>query len=357
MLYLIARCPATDQQLLYSSLRLTDIIELKEELSTSNGLILTDKQRFLKGDSPAKQFEAGQKKGGGNFCCCCPINEQYAGKYTHVYNLPILSSQGRVNKIVKTLASLRKLNQNKTNLYDRMKKHKIGEFLSTLPAKELQSFFDFEMHGIQRLPALLFGQCNFNLQSLHLDSYEILTHEPLHDFMNYIKNLYEELPLHLPKEKKEKLRDIINSSFNAKEAKNGSDYRKSLLYVSTWLIEFLPNHFVTTLFVTLSEIQEISYSSDDERSPQRLLRMTNLIFQHVLIIHIYIRDNLVSLTPRKIFGVYLHAIMKHAGLQYRIVSGRSANTEKEEAMFTSIKTDTKLTSNFHSDQLVSNIII
>ena len=30
--------------------------------------------------------------------------------------------------------------------------------------------------------------------------------------------------------------------------------------------------------------------------------------------------------------------MKHAGLQYRIVSGRSANTEKEEAMFTSIKT-------------------
>ena len=122
-------------------------------------------------------------------------------------------------------------------------------------------------------------------------------------------------------------------------------------------MEFLSNHFVTTLFVTLSEIKEISYSSDDERSPQRLLRMTNLIFQYVLIIHIYIRDNLVSFTPRKCFGVYLHPIMKHAGLRYRIVSGASANTEKEEVMFTSIKTDTKLTSNFHSDQLVSNIII
>ena len=68
--------------------------------------------------------------------------------------------------------------------------------------------------------------------------------------MNYIKNLFEELPLHLLKEKKEKLHDIINSSFNAKEAKNGSDYRKYLLYLSTWLIEFLSNHFVTTLFVT-----------------------------------------------------------------------------------------------------------
>ena len=97
-----------------------------------------------------------------------------------------------------------------------MKKHKIvGElrqrnvnFLSTLPAKELQSFFDFEMHGMQQLRTLLFRQSNFNLQSLHLESYEILIHEPLHDFINYIKNLYKELPLHFPKEKKEKLRDI-----------------------------------------------------------------------------------------------------------------------------------------------------
>ena len=171
------------------------------------------------------------------------------------------------------------------------------------------------------------------------------------------QNLYGELPLHLPKEKKEKLRDIINSSFNAKETKNGSDYRKSLLYVSTWLIDFLPNHFITTLFVTLSEIQEISYSTDDEKSPQRLLRMTNLIFQHLLVIHIYIRNNLVSLTPRNYFGVYLHAIMKHGGLQYRIVSGRSSNTKREETMFMSIKNHTKLTSNFHSDQLVSYIVI
>ena len=175
--------------------------------------------------------------------------------------------------------------------------------------------------------------------------------------MNYFKNLYEELPLHLSKEKKKK--SCVTSSILLLMQKKlrTAQITESLLCVSIWLIEFLSNYFATILFLTLSEIKEILYSSDDERSPQRLLRMTNLIFQHVLIIHIYIRDNLVSLTPRKFFGVYLHAIMKHAGLQYRIVSGRSANTEKEETMFTSIKTDTKLTSNFHSDQLVSNIII
>ena len=65
--------------------------------------------------------------------------------------------------------------------------------------------------------------------------------------------------------------------------------------------------------------------------------MTNLKFQHVLIIPIQIRDNLVSLTPRKFFGLKLHAIMEHAGLRYRIVSGRSVYTEKKEVMFTSIK--------------------
>ena len=91
-----------------------------------------------------------------------------------------------------------------------MKKDKIVDelhqrnvkFLSTLPENELQSLFDFKMHGIQRRPALLFGQSNFNIQSLYLDTYEIRTHELFHDFMNYIKNLYHELPLHIPKEKK-----------------------------------------------------------------------------------------------------------------------------------------------------------
>ena len=173
--------------------------------------------------------------------------------------------------------------------------------------------------------------------------------------MNYIRNLYEELPLHLPKEKKKK--SYVTSILLLMQKKlRTAQITESLLYVSIWVIEFLSNYFVIILFATLSEIKEILYSSDNERSPQRLLRMTNLIFQYVLIIHIYIRDNLVSLTPRKCFGAYLY-LMKHAGLQYRIVSGRSANTEKEEVMFTSIKTDTKLTSNFHSDQLVSKIII
>ena len=53
----------------------------------------------------------------------------------------------------------------------------------------------------------------------------------------------------------------------------------------------------------------------------------NDVFQHVLIMHIYIRDRLVSLTLRIFFGVYLCDIMQDEVLQYDIVYSRSSNTE------------------------------
>ena len=364
-LYLIARCPATDQQLLYSSLRLADIVEMKTPVKTSNNINLTDKIRFFKGDSPARLFEAGQQKGGTYFCCVCPLNANYSGKYTHIIKLPFLDIKDRIKKVTKTPSSISRLKQNKTNLYQNLKKNEIITELrqrdikcyESLPVKDLRAMLEEEVHGIQRLPALLFGENDLSVEQCNLNCYEILAHEPLHDIMNYIKNLYEELPLHLPKEKKENLRETISCSFNGKEAKNGSDYRKSLMYVTTWSMKHLTNHFVTNLFLTLAELQEITYLLENERSMQKIFRLTNLIFRHMLLIHIHIRGKLLSLTPRKFFGVYFHAIVKHAPIQFRIVSGRTANTEKEEAMFTSIKTDTKLTSNFHPEHLISNIII
>ena len=48
-------------------------------------------------------------------------------------------------------------------------------------------------------------------------------------------------------------------------------------------------------------------------------------------------NKLKNLTERKMFRVYCHSLTIHAHQQYRIMSGRTANTEKEEAMFTTIK--------------------
>ena len=43
--------------------------------------------------------------------------------------------------------------------------------------------------------------------------------------------------------------------------------------------------------------------------------------------------------------------------QYRVASGRSANTEREEALFTSMKNNTNQTSDHHPNNIISNILI
>ena len=86
------------------------------------------------------------------------------------------------------------------------------------------------MHGIQRLPTLLFQNPTDNLDQLFLQHYEILNNEPLHDVSQHTQNLYEEITNHLPKDFKQSLKKIIHHSFNGKEAKNSSNYRESLLY-------------------------------------------------------------------------------------------------------------------------------
>ena len=56
------------------------------------------------------------------------------------------------------------------------------------------------MHGIQRPPAVLFNNHALTLKDINLENYEILKNEPLHDVSNQIKNLYEEMPNHVPKD-------------------------------------------------------------------------------------------------------------------------------------------------------------
>ena len=69
-LYLMARSPSTDQQFLYSDERLSDILEIKKPLITTDGIEINDIVRAFKGDHPVSQFEAGQQKG-VNYALLC----------------------------------------------------------------------------------------------------------------------------------------------------------------------------------------------------------------------------------------------------------------------------------------------
>ena len=46
-LYIIQRCPSNDQQLLYSDIRLEDISLVRENLETSDGILIRDKIRIF----------------------------------------------------------------------------------------------------------------------------------------------------------------------------------------------------------------------------------------------------------------------------------------------------------------------
>ena len=154
--------------------------------------------------------------------------------------------------------------------------------------------------------------------------------EPLHDISNHIKNIYQELPWHFEKESKKEIKEIVHGSFQGKEARNAADYRRSLLKVTQYLLLNFPEHFMTTILITMCEIQEIIYSPENNKNLQKILRLYTVTFKHAQEIKKHLRNNIKSLTSRKFFGSYYHSIIHHSPMQYRLFSGRTSNTEKKK---------------------------
>ena len=71
--YLVARCPGDDHQLMYSDIRIADIKTLKET-SFFCDIEMYDQVRFFHGDGPACELEVGQQKNGHFPCWLCPAN-------------------------------------------------------------------------------------------------------------------------------------------------------------------------------------------------------------------------------------------------------------------------------------------
>ena len=127
--------------------------------------------------------------------------------------------------------------------------------------------------------------------------------------------------------------------------------------MTKWFQDNFSNHVFKSIFLTLCKIQEIVSSPDKNKSPKSVPRLYLILFIHMLLIKINIRVNLRKLTARKFFGSYFLSLVHHRALQHRVVSGHTANSEKEESTFNSLKTFTNITSNHHSDQVVTNALI
>lgn len=98
-LYLIARCPSNNQQMIYTKERIEDLSQLDIPI-VIDGIPFNDVLRVFKGDKPASQFEAGQQKGGNYPCFCCSIHANLIGSFVHATRLPHTDIQDRLNELL-----------------------------------------------------------------------------------------------------------------------------------------------------------------------------------------------------------------------------------------------------------------
>ena len=229
--------------------------------------------------------------------------------------------------------------------------------LSTAGKKkpQLEKEFDELRRGITNVPALLQGVPEMTLMELCLDSYEVSPVEPLHDLKGHLSNIIEELRVTLTGEVKEKV-DIIVGSVLGKETLRGSDYRKGSILILKTLQEVTPNSPLTTLLSTAVEMTELLYCDPTKRTSQSVLRLHNITFVHAkLCVHLFGKPKTIS--SRRMFGRYFHALTNHAPLLNRIISLCLLNTELEERMFGQCKGITRSTSNQHATHIITNILV
>ena len=233
--------------------------------------------------------------------------------------------------------------------------HMRGKVTAGKRKPELERDFDELQRGTANVPALLRGVPEEPLAELGLNCYEISPIEPLHDLKGHLSNLIDEIKVLVTGIAQQKVRAIC-SSVLAKETLRGSDYRKAAILILLAMQECQPASALTAVLNTAVEICEILYSYPEKRTAKTVLRLHNLAFVHAK--HCAkVFSSPKTMTRRKMFGRYFHSLTTHSPLVHRIISPCLLNTEVEECMFGQCKAITRSTSNRHTTNIISNILV
>lgn len=186
------------------------------------------------------------------------------------------------------------------------------------------------LRGIQRVPSLLLQNPQQPLSALNLDKYTVLDCEPLHDIKGHLENLFSELLLLLRPEVAAACSSILDVTARKQKAK-GSDYHMAAILVLLCLLEHSQEGSSLILMQTIVEIIMVMYSND-KRTPKQILRLFNITWLHAEVCANTL-SHPSSVSQRKMFGIYFHAIVCHAAPQFEIVRLKSVNTEDQERLF------------------------
>ena len=361
--YIVGRPSSSDsEQLAYVDSRLECLEEISLPLQTREGQEIHDVMRFFHGDNPAQQFECGQQKGGTYYCSTCGVNANrvheldYSFRCTHISfsDRQKLILEGTISK-QQTLAGNNKPTKNlkKAELLKELNSRNIYDGESRA---DLSKLLTDELHGVQRVPALLYPSPLATLASIQCDKYEILPFEPLHDIGKHIENVLEELPMHVNSDQAKIIKETMELAFGNKETKRCFDYRCALIMVTNHIIGKVSVD-VQKLLQSLVEIQSIAYANEESRSPRSVLRLHNLTWLHAFLCWRIISFHTKRMTSRKFYGAYFHKISAHAAIQNRLISGKSCHAEEQERVFNAITNITRATSSKKPGHIIGNIFL
>ena len=116
-----------------------------------------------------------------------------------------------------------------------------------------------------------------------------------------------------------------------KKNKTG-DYRQAIVHVLSLLRGRQTPPKILHLVETAVDLSCLLYQEEAKISPKAVLRLYNTAWLHYELCTEFFATT-KSITHRKFFGIYLHALVLHAPPQYEILNLKAANTEHEERFF------------------------
>ena len=360
LIHIIARCGSSDEDtVVYAEERRKCIQTLPTPVTTSTGIQFYDILRFFTGDMPALAAESGQQYGGNFPCSNCGSPAVMFDDFAFSLRQPLNSLSNRVDLLFKGRYGSYSVCRPFAALTTAQLAHELAvRGINSLGKKdELKRRLQQELGGVQRVPTLLYGAESESMENLGLNQYEITLSEPLHDYSNHIKNLLNEIPAHLSKEGKAAFESAIQAIFKDKQTIRGCDYRDAAVVLPQILQSspLIPQQIIK-LLNSLCEIGRLLYSRESQRTNQSVLRLHLVVWTHWVQLR-EIFSTTKSITKRKLWGYYAHALLTHAPILYRVISPRQLNTENEERMFGTLKDITKRNSSRRAGEIEYNALI
>ncbi len=235
--------------------------------------------------------------------------------------------------------------------------HARGIWDTDKPRKELEEVLAETLKGAQRVPSLLVTNPCQSLEELNLSKYAVVDCEPLHDLKGHLQHLLSELPHIFHGRPHELCQDLLQGAlYSRKEGGyTGTDLRVALLEVSKLVSQLDVDDSVKLLVQTAVKISQILYSCEEKRTPKAVLQLYNCTWMHYELCQEMV-CSLRECSRKAFFGIYLHALVMHAPVQYEVVCLRSVNTENQERIFQQAKQIAKSATNRQPSNVIPTLL-